>query len=140
MTSILCPRMGRITDVQCCQTTLATTDRAAYGVCLACKHGQARAALSPIRPHDNARESGTSLHAAARVLSRTLGFVLDNYPGNERVTMTFLAQVAHRYGFDGGPLPLAMAAREARLKIASHGGQPAIIVNSAARSYARAQA
>ena len=140
MTYLTCPRSGNITEAQCSQIVLATTDAAAYGVCLACKHGIAKAADSPIRPHNTRHAASMSLHEASLVLPRTVRFVLDNYPSYERMTLGFLAQVARRFGFDGGPLPLALAAREARLELASHGGHQALVVTDAARSYARAQA
>lgn len=133
-----CPRLGRISEAECCQITLTTTDRAEYAVCLACKYGIARAATSEIKPHDTHHAASMSLHVASRVLPRTIGFVLENYPENERITLGFLAQVAHRFGFDGGPLPLALAAREACLDLSTHGGQQAVVLNGAARSYAQA--
>ena len=54
--------------------------------------------------------------------------------------MGYLAQVAHRFGFDGGPLPLALAAREAKLDLSTLGGQQAVVLNGTAKIYAQAQA
>lgn len=135
-----CPRLGLISAAQCSQTVLSTTDKDAYAVCLGCRHGIAKAASSPIKPRDTRHAASMSLHAASRVLPRTLGFVIDNHPGNERVTMGYLAQVAHRFGFDGGPLPLALAAREAKLDLSTLGGQQAVVLNGTAKIYAQAQA
>ena len=133
-----CPRLGLITAAQCSQTVLATTDAADYAVCLGCRHGIAKAASSPIKPRDTRHAASMSLHAASRVLPRTIGFVIDNHPGNERVTIGYLAQVAHRFGFDGGPLPLALAAREANLDLSTLGGQQAVVLNGTAKIYAQA--
>ena len=142
MSVIACRRIGGlIPETNCAQIILASESRDQIAVCQACPHGRKLVATCEYQPSTMAEDEALSLRNAKAVLPRALDFVISNYPNDRHVSLRMLAQVAGRFGFDGGALPLTLIAREEpALSVANRSGQQVILVTKAARKYAQATA
>ena len=142
MSVIACRRAGGfIPETNCAQIILASESRDQIAVCQACPHGRKLVATCEYQPSTMAEDEALSLRNAKEVLPRALDFVISNYPNDRHVSLRMLAQVAGRFGFDGGALPLTLIAREEpALSVANRSGQQVILVTKAARKYAQATA
>lgn len=142
MSVLDCRRTGGfIPETNCAQIIISSQTRAEIAVCQACQHGRKIAATCEFKPSSMGEDEALSLRNAKEVLPRALDFVISNYPNDRHVSLRMLAQVAGRYGFDGGALPLTLIARaEPALSVTNRGGQQVILVTKAARKYAQATA
>lgn len=142
MAVLNCRRTGDfIPETNCAQIILASESRAQIAVCQACQHGRKLVATCEYKPSTMAEDEALSLRNAKAVLPLALDFVISNYPNDRHVSLRMLAQVAGRFGFDGGALPLTLIAREEpALSVTNRSGQQVILVTKAARKYAQATA
>lgn len=132
---------GLIPETNCAQIIIASESHDQISVCQGCKHGRKLVATCEFKPSTMAEDEALSLRNAKAVLPRALDFVISNYPNDRHVSLRMLAQVAGRFGFDGGALPLTLIARdEPALSVANRSGQQVILVTKAARKYAQATA
>lgn len=139
MSVLNCRRTGGlIPETSCPQIINASQTSAEIAVCQGCQHGRKIAATCEFKPSTMAEDEALSLRNAKEVLPRALDFVISNYPNDRHVSMRMLAQVAGRFGFDGGALPLTLIAREEpALSVTNRSGQQVILVTKAARKYAQ---
>ena len=142
MSYLSCRRTGGlIPETSCAQIILASQNHEEIAVCNGCQHGRKLVATCEYKPSSMAEDEALSLRNAKAVLPRALDFVISNYPNDRHVSLRMLAQVAGRFGFDGGALPLTLIAREEpALSVANRSGQQVILVTKAARKYAQATA
>lgn len=142
MSVLNCRRTGGlIPETSCAQIVISSKTHAEIAVCQACQYGRKIAATCEFKPSTMAEDEALSLRNAKAVLPLALDFVISNYPNDRHVSLRMLAQVAGRYGFDGGALPLTLIAREEpALSVTNRGGQQVILVTKAARKYAQATA
>lgn len=142
MSYLKCRRTGGlIPETDCAQIIIASESHEQIAVCQACQQGRKLVATCEFKPSTMAEDEALSLRNAKAVLPRALDFVISNYPNDRYVSMRMLAQVAGRYGFDGGALPLTLIAREEpALSVTNRSGQQVILVTKAARNYAQASA
>lgn len=142
MSVLSCRRTGGlIPETNCAQIILASESRDQIAVCQSCQHGRKLVATCEYKPSTMAEDEALSLRNAKAVLPRALDFVISNYPNERHVSLRMLAQVAGRFGFDGGALPLTLIAREEQaLSVTNRSGQQVILVTKAARQYAQATA
>ena len=132
---------GLIPETNCAQIVISSKTHAEIAVCQACQYGRKIAATCEFKPSTMAEDEALSLRNAKAVLPLALDFVISNYPNDRHVSLRMLAQVAGRFGFDGGALPLTLIAREEpALSVANRSGQQVILVTKAARKYAQATA
>ena len=132
---LTCPRHTHsISEVECCQTVLATEDPAELAVCLRCEHGQARAATCPFRPLP---EAVMAERRTAELLPVLVRHVLERFPKDASHGIGFLARVAvAQYGFEGDADALLRAFRRAGLHTFARGRRAYVAVDDAARSLA----
>ena len=142
MSVLNCRRTGGfIPETNCAQIVISSKTHAEIAVCQACQYGRKIAATCEFKPSTMAEDEALSLRNAKAVLPLALDFVISNYPNDRHVSLRMLAQVAGRFGFDGGALPLTLIAREEpALSVANRSGQQVILVTKAARKYAQATA
>ena len=142
MSVLNCRRTGDIIpETSCAQIVISSKTHAEIAVCQACQYGRKIAATCEFKPSTMAEDEALSLRNAKAVLPLALDFVISNYPNDRHVSLRMLAQVAGRFGFDGGALPLTLIAREEpALSVANRSGQQVILVTKAARKYAQATA
>ena len=142
MSVLTCRRAGGlIPETDCAQIILASQTHAEIAVCQACPQGRKLVATCEYKPSTMAEDEALSLRNAKAVLPRALDFVISNYPHDKHISLRMLAQVAGRFGFDGGALPLTLIAREEpALSVTNRSGQQVILVTKAARQYAQATA
>ena len=142
MSVLNCRRTGDlIPETNCAQIIISSKTHAEIAVCQACQYGRKIAATCEFKPSTMAEDEALSLRNAKAVLPLALDFVISNYPNDRHVSLRMLAQVAGRFGFDGGALPLTLIAREEpALSVANRSGQQVILVTKAARKYAQATA
>lgn len=142
MSVLSCRRTGGlIPETDCAQIIIASQNHEEIAVCQACQQGRKLVATCEFKPSTMAEDEALSLRNAKAVLPRALDFVISNYPNDRHVSLRMLAQVAGRYGFDGGALPLTLIPREEpALSVTNRSGQQVILVTKAARKYAQATA
>ena len=142
MSVLNCRRTGGlIPETSCAQIVISSKTHAEIAVCQACQYGRKIAATCEFKPSTMAEDEALSLRNAKAVLPLALDFVISNYPNDRHVSLRMLAQVAGRFGFDGGALPLTLIAREEpALSVTNRSGQQVILVTKAARKYAQATA
>lgn len=142
MSVLNCRRVvGIIPESRCPQIILASESRDQIAVCQACKQGRALILTCEYKPSTMAQDEALSLRNAKKVLPRALDFVISHYPNDRHVSLRMLSQVAGRFGFDGGALPLTLIAREEpALSVVNRSGQQVILVNKSARKYVQINA
>ena len=128
VSSISCPRLGRlIRQTDCVNLVCETVEAAALKVCLACPAGQAIAACCP--HHDRLARQRDAVPDAV-VLLRALGHALREDPAASQFGIYALAASAEEhFGGDGDPCRLARTAQRCGLHISFH---PWVIIRDAA--------
>ncbi len=132
MLIVHCIRANReISESECCQTILDTTDRKDLLVCRECPQGIKLAALCPYQERFMRND-------AIKILPKLLARVFRRYPAFRTHSFTFLASVAFAdFSCNCTPYDLYFSALNNGLTIVRKSGKDMLVVDQASKEFVK---